>query len=814
MSDPNESSLLISETGNASGSYSSISVSRSADKKPQNRFNFLRAKSLQAKSSHVMTDFWRYTKQTHDNKTGERVWYDSYTTINWLEDSQKEQTRLRNLSTKPRFFRFIDTLQDWSLTIIIGVLCGIAAGFISESTEVLTELKTGYCRKNWWLQHHSCKEDWVTWSTYFGTQNMEFVMFCFIGMVLSFLASQLVLKNPTVVPNIIGSNNNPQSSNFTAQNSKPTVPSSNSVRIAYYGAGSGIPEVKTILSGFVIHGYLGFKILIVKSVGLILAVASGIMVGKEGPMVHIASCIGNISTRIYPKYANNESRKRQVISASAAAGVSVAFGAPIGGVLFSLEEVSYYFSNSTLLYSFLCALVAAVVLRAFDPFGTGKIVMFKVFYDNNYKWFEMPFFLLIGIFGGLWGSLYIKYNTKLNVLRRKYFKSSTFLPTIEVLIITFFSLAISYPNLATRMPLPSMVGKLFQSCNPDHTKESSMFCVGGKRTYDQVFFNLAYALFIRGFLTIISFGLKIPSGLVLPSMSIGAIFGRIVGTFVQYAVEKFDWRFFSDCASVKGSCITPGLYALVGAGAALTGATRTTISVAVILFELTESLTYTLPVMIAIVIAKWVADVFDRSSIYDKVMDLNGYPLLDVKTNFIFNKLCSGDIVSADSPAISVDQINTVASVTKLVQSIRKEGHFDSGIALVNRSLALVGSISCEELYSAINRLDEWPTDSEVKFTSSPIESSKSKYSNSGSKRNFTSTSINSVNGFLSKVNDLSYLVNSAPLSIRKDSPMELTYQIFTRLGVSYVFVEDNGKFYGMISKKNFIAYLDSLDSS
>ena len=98
--------------------------------------------------------------------------------------------------------------------------------------------------------------------------------------------------------------------------------------------------MKTILSGFIIRGYLGATTFVVKSVGLVLAVGAGLSLGKEGPLVHVACCCGNLFTRLFPKYRNNEAKKREVLSAAAAAGVSVAFGAPVGGVLFSLEEVS------------------------------------------------------------------------------------------------------------------------------------------------------------------------------------------------------------------------------------------------------------------------------------------------------------------------------------------------------------------------------------------------------------------------------------------------------------------------------------------
>lgn len=51
-------------------------------------------------------------------------------------------------------------------------------------------------------------------------------------------------------------------------------------------------QIKTILSGFIIRGYLGKWTLIIKSIGIMLAVSAGLSLGKEGPMVHIACCVG------------------------------------------------------------------------------------------------------------------------------------------------------------------------------------------------------------------------------------------------------------------------------------------------------------------------------------------------------------------------------------------------------------------------------------------------------------------------------------------------------------------------------------------
>lgn len=109
---------------------------------------------------------------------------------------------------------------------------------------------------------------------------------------------------------------------------------------------------------------------------------------------------------------------REIVTAASAAGVAVAFGSPIGGVMFSIEvriypsafcirlssdgwvqEMSHVFSIRTMWRSFFCALVATVTLSAMNPFRTGKLVLFQVTYDRDWHFFEIIFFVILGIFG-------------------------------------------------------------------------------------------------------------------------------------------------------------------------------------------------------------------------------------------------------------------------------------------------------------------------------------------------------------------------------------------------------------------------------
>lgn len=112
------------------------------------------------------------------------------------------------------------------------------------------------------------------------------------------------------------------------------------VYVAPGALGSGVAEAMGMLNGVKYPNYISIRTFIVKIVGVILAVSSGICGGKEGPLVHIGVCVGCLIAYLpfdFMKYFRNDFEKRKFIAIGTACGISAAFGAPIGGSLFAWE---------------------------------------------------------------------------------------------------------------------------------------------------------------------------------------------------------------------------------------------------------------------------------------------------------------------------------------------------------------------------------------------------------------------------------------------------------------------------------------------
>ncbi|OIW33510.1 hypothetical protein CONLIGDRAFT_659445 [Coniochaeta ligniaria NRRL 30616] len=702
---------------------------------------------------------------------GRRVGYEDMTAIDWIFEYTKERQRLRVLRSSARGLLgyaalFADASQVWVVLVLTGLAVGTLAAGIDVTSNWLGDLKGGYCSSSvesgrFYLDRSICCmgydtpeqcTGWRPWSVAVGIGSaggkwfIEYFFFVAWSVTFALAASVLVQE------------------------------------YAIYAKHSGIPEIKTVLGGFIIRRFMGTWTLITKSLGLCLAVASGMWLGKEGPLVHVACCCANLFIKLFPTINNNEARKREVLSAAAASGISVAFGSPIGGVLFSLEQLSYYFPDKTMWQSFVCAMTAAVTLQAFDPFRSGKLVLYQVKYSSGWHGFELVPFCLLGILGGLYGGLFIKANMRVAEWKR----SASWLPgpITQVAAVALLTALINYPNHYMRAQSSELVSYLFEECSRVTVDEFGL-CKTGAATAATIVL-LIFASVLGFFLAAITFGLQIPAGIILPSMAIGALSGRAVGIIMEILVASHPTSFpFASCEP-DIPCVTPGTYAIIGAAATLAGVTRMTVSIVVIMFELTGALTYVLPIMIAVMLSKWVGDAFSRRGIYESWIHFNAYPFLD-------NADQGGAELTSSIPDVPVSQIMTrtedlvvLTAAGHTISSLASvlESHPYRGFPVVSdpRDAVLLGYISRAELSynlaTAVRPPRSLPPETEAFFSHQPLADPR--------------TTL-----------DLRPWMDQTPLTLPSRTPLHRAVAYFQKLGLRYVLFVDRGQLQGLLTKKD-----------
>jgi len=737
-----------------------------------------------------------------------------------------------------RIALLLDSAQGWILVAVIGVLTAMIAYFVDVTESAIFDLKRGFCKDAWYRSRVNCCvgertcDRWQSWSQVIHLSGMEdssveYLAFILGSMFLAALSCFLTLYSKTVVPSQIAATFDEDLAAVKTDIAHGADDDKGAVQpltdqellpanIYYSAAGSGVAEVKVILSGFVLHGYLGLKVLVIKTIALILSVASGMSLGKEGPYVHVATCIGNIACRMFSKYNLNDGKRREVLSASAASGVAVAFGSPLGGVLFSLEEVSYYFPPKTLFRTFFCCIAAALSLKFLNPYGTSKIVLFEVRYVTDWRFFELFNFAFLGFAGGLTGALFIKASRFWATTFRRI-KIIKAYPMLEVLLVAFVTGVISFWNRYTRLAVTEL---LFELASPCNNQTNTGLCPK-QDEIPAVIGYLSIALVIKAFLTTITFGIKVPAGIYVPSMVVGGLMGRIVGHITQYLVVRFPhFILWGECrmSNDMEACVTPGVYALVAAGATMCGVTRLSVTLAVILFELTGSLDHVLPFSLAVLCAKWTADAVEPLSIYDLLTDMNTYPFLDNKSSPVFDSEL-GDI----TPRVRRDKVIDISiaptiKATDLRTKLRRLqnlGELDGGLPII-RNRVLVGLIPAPDLEFALDRIEDENTAMCLLSGPEHAHATHHNYWAAFDDRGYDSGREESEGEDRTDNNevpvDLTPYIDPAPMALDMHSPMDLVYQCFVKLGLRYICVLNEGEYRGMVHKKAFVRYVKTLE--
>nr|XP_020453465.1 H(+)/Cl(-) exchange transporter 7 [Monopterus albus] len=373
-------------------------------------------------------------------------------------------------------------------------------------------------------------------------------------------------------------------------------------------AGSGIPQIKCYLNGVKIPRVVRLKTLVVKVCGVICSVVGGLAVGKEGPMIHSGSVVAagvsqGRSTSLKRdfkifEYFRRDTEKRDFVSAGAAAGVSAAVGAPVGKNTATLVNCTSIARACEYIHRPCLRVMEAMLVAAV----TATVSFTMIYFSNDCQPLgpedteEYPLQLFCA-------------DGEYNSMAKAFFNT---------------------PERSVRSLFHNQPG-----------------------TYNPLTLGLFTLTYF--FLACWTYGLAVSAGVFIPSLLIGAAWGRLFGILL------------ASSTSSDSTWADPGKYALIGAAAQLGGIVRMTLSLTVIMVEATGNVTYGLPIMLVLMTAKIVGDYFIEG-LYDIHIKLQSVPFLHSEAPATSHWLTAREVMS--SPVICLNRIEKVGTIVDILSSI------------------------------------------------------------------------------------------------------------------------------------------------
>lgn len=690
------------------------------------------------------------------------------------------------------------TIRKWALVIILGILIGMIGVFVSWFTTVLEGFKLSRA-----LSYMGPNVSSTQVATAFFT-------LVFISQFFSLIAAAFCVLEPAA-------------------------------------AGSGIPEIKAYLNGINLRRFVRVRVLFAKLLGMCFSCASGLPLGKEGPMIHTGAILGaaisqgktiffGIDTS-WTKFQDlrNDRSKRDFVTFGAAAGVAAAFSAPIGGILFTLEEGASFWSTTLTFRGFFCAMVTQLTVNILTLTSNQSILGVETsqsMFDfgnflgfGGYRSYELIIVVLIGIAGGLLGSLFNHLNKRMCLWRAKNLMPHRWKRVLELFLLTgaFVSISFLLPLMysASCTPIPNstddtssmnsnqieLLGSLvqFQCTEGEYNQLASLYLTDPDTALQQLFhfqevngtsfttfdFGPLFLFFIPYFLfATVTSGTLCPAGLFVPTLLSGAAFGRIIGHLLNIIGP--------------GMFMDAGSYALIGAAAVLGGMSRMTIAGTVIIIEACGNNQYLLPLMLTFAAARYTGNAINMP-MYDLQITLNGFPFLDgtLKTLGLLNQHPVMEIMAR--PLVTVQEINRVGT---LVDILSKTTH--SGFPVVNEEGRLCGFILRKTLCSIMKlKAFSYPLMTAPDGPGGLVQLSQAApVFHDTLERSYphypdiTDIELSAAdrNAYL----DVRAYMDTAPFVLNESSTIQRCYRFFRTMGLRHlIVVDDHYKATGIITRKD-----------
>jgi chloride channel protein, CIC family len=345
--------------------------------------------------------------------------------------------------------------------------------------------------------------------------------------------------------------------------------------------GSGVPQTKAAL--YARGGRISLGTVFGKFFCTSATLASGIPLGREGPAVQVGAGIASVLGR---KLGLSPEKVKALVPVGAAAAVAAAFNTPLAAVLFALEEVVGDLHAPVLGSVVLASATSWAVLRLL----LGNDPLFKVPQYQLVSPVEFGVYAVLGILGGL---VSVAFTKLLLAIRARFLrfprKTVWFQPVAGGLLVGIMGWFV-----------PQTLGVGYKY-------------VGDALNGGMVLKLMVLLLVLKLFAVTVSYASGNAGGIFGPSLFLGAMLGGIVGTVAHRLLPAYT--------------AAPGVYALVGMGAAFAGIVRAPMTSVVMIFETTRDYAIIVPLMISNLVSFFISSRFQRKPIYEVLAEQDGIHL-------------------------------------------------------------------------------------------------------------------------------------------------------------------------------------------
>jgi H+/Cl- antiporter ClcA len=436
--------------------------------------------------------------------------------------------------------------------------------------------------------------------------------------------------------------------------------------LSHDAEGSGIPQMKAIMSGFYdkMKPALSLWCLLAKALGLIFVIGGGLPVGWEGPNVHISCIIAHHLSRIpiFAPLRRDRALRMQIMACACAVGLASSFGTPIGGVLYALETTASFYLVPTFWKSLIATVAGTFVCNLLYKTPLAEAFESTTFTKDDYNREQLLNFAVMGIVFGIIGAFFVRCVQSVYELRKSKLPAANRYVLLGV--VGCIAAIVQYPLRLFRLDPRLAINEFFSA---DNLETLSSLDVG-------------LLLLVKFPLIVVSIGLPVPAGVFIPCFLLGSGMGRLYGELLRI---------------VFGASIVPGGYAVVGAAAFTAGVTRA-LSCAVVIFELTGQLKHMEPTLIAVGLSVIVANSINRS-LYDTLIIMKELPFMPHMRRDRSPAQNVSEIMRRD--VIALHEITTLGLVRDALDSCAR---FDS-FPIVTDDMMLVGSVRRRSLVLMLN---------------------------------------------------------------------------------------------------------------